>query len=82
MTEAQLRVLADTLASKHGWLQVVTLDLSDNKLTNKCVSDFFCRASAAFQALNTIYLGSNMIEAEGTVSIASALGNHLVYTGE
>ena len=39
VTEAQLRVLADTLASKHGRLQVITLDLSDNKLTNKCVTE-------------------------------------------
>ena len=41
----QIRTLTDILASKQGKLQVEILNLSGNKLTGKCVSDLFHRAS-------------------------------------
>ena len=43
----QIRTLTDILASKQGKLLVKYLNLSGNKLTGKCVSDIFHRASPA-----------------------------------
>ena len=60
ISEKQIRTLTDVLASKHGKLQVKKLDLRDNKLNDKSVSDLFYRASAAFQSLSQLYLrGAN-----------------------
>ena len=60
ISENQIRTLTDVLASNHGKLQVKKLDLRDNKLTDKSVSDLFYRASAAFQSLSQLYLrGAN-----------------------
>ena len=69
--ENQIKTLTDTLASKHGKLQVVSLELSNNKLTDKCVSDLFHRASAAFQSLTDLDLSGNMIGAESILSMAT-----------
>ena len=46
----QIRTLTDILASKQGKLQVEMLGLSGNKLTGKCVSDIFHRASPGYQS--------------------------------
>ena len=46
----QIRTLTDILASKQGKLQVEMLNLSGNKLTGKCVSDLFHRASPGYQS--------------------------------
>ena len=62
--ENQIRTLTDILASKHGKLQVKELDLSGNKLTDKCLSDLFHRASAAFQSLTELNLRCNRIGRE------------------
>ena len=64
--ENQVRELADILAGKKGMLQVGILDLSDNKLTDKCVSDLIHRAMTSFQWLSKINLKNNRI---GTNSI-------------
>ena len=69
--ENQIRTLTDVLASKCGKLQVKTLDLNGNKLTDKCVSDLLHRASAAFQSPWGLYLGGNRIGAESINSIAT-----------
>ena len=68
--ENQIKTLTDVLASKHGKLQVKQLDLSGNKLTDKCVSDLFAGASAAFQILTNLDLSGNRIEGESIKSIA------------
>ena len=71
--ENQIRTLADALASKHGKLQVDSLGLSWNKLTDKTVSYLFNRASAAFQSLTSLDLSGNSIRAESIKSITTAL---------
>ena len=69
----QIKTLTDILASKHKKLQVKSLILSGNKLTDKCVSDLFHRASAAFQSLTNLDLSGNRIGSESIKSIASTL---------
>ena len=71
--ENQVKVLADALASKQGSLQVIELSLASNRLTDLSVSNLFCRASAAFQSLEILDLGNNMLGAESIKSITSAL---------
>ena len=71
--ENQIETLTDILASKHGKLQVDRLYLSGNKLTDKCVSDLFHRASAAFQSLTDLDLSGNRIGGESIKSIALTL---------
>ena len=63
ISENQIRTLTDALASKHGKVQVETLDLRGNKLTDKSVSDLFHRASAAFQSLTYLNLSGANINA-------------------
>ena len=46
----QIITLTDILASKQGKLQVEMLNLSGNKLTGKCVSDLFHRASPGYRS--------------------------------
>ena len=46
----QIRTLTDILANKQGKLQVEMLNLNGNKLTGKCVSDLFHRASPGYQS--------------------------------
>ena len=58
ISEKQIRTLTDVLASKHGKLQVTSLYLSGNKLTDNSVSDLFQRASAALQSLTDLNLRS------------------------
>ena len=62
--ENQIKTLTDILASKHGKLQVEELHLNGNKLTDKCLSDLFHRASAAFQSLTWLNLSGNRIGSE------------------
>ena len=71
--ENQIKTLTDILASKHGKLQVERLDLSGNKLTDKCVSDLFHRASVAFQSLTDLDLSGYRIGSESIKSIALTL---------
>ena len=71
--ENQIKTLTDILASKHGKLQVVSLELSCNNLTDKCVNDLFHRASAAFKSLTDLDLGDNRIGSESIKSITSTL---------
>ena len=71
--ENQIKILTDILASKLGKLQVKELKLRGNKLTDKCVSDLFHRASAAFQSLTDLDLRGNRIGGESIKSITSTL---------
>ena len=49
--DKQVMALADILASKKGKLNIEKLNLSGNKLTGKCISDFLHIVSAAFQSV-------------------------------
>ena len=71
--EKQIRILADVLARKDGKLQVKTLWLCGNKLTDKSVSYLFNSASAAFQSLINLDLSGNGIGAESVKSLTTAL---------
>ena len=73
ITDSQMKSFTDVLASKHGKLQFVMLNLRGNKLTDESVSDLFHRASASFQLPATIDLSYNMIGAESISSIVTAL---------
>ena len=59
--EDQIRTLTDALHGKHGKIQVIVLDLNDNKLTDECVTDLFHKASSAFQSLKELYLSVNRL---------------------
>ena len=71
--ENQIKTLTDILVSKRGKLQVKQLKLSGNKLTDKCVSEVFHRASAAFQSLTWLDLRGNRIGGKSIKSITSNL---------
>ena len=71
--ENQIITLTDALASKHGKLQVIELNLRGNKLTDKTVSYLFNRASAAFQSLTNLNLSGNNIGNKSIKSISTAL---------
>ena len=71
--ENQIRTLADVLASKQGKLQVKSLHLSGNKLTDETLGDLFHRASAAFRSLNSLNLSGNRIGAESINFITTVL---------
>ena len=60
-----IMALTNALANKGGKLQVKSLNLYGNKLTDKGVTDLFHRASAAFQSMECLILGWNGIQGEG-----------------
>ena len=51
--DSHITTLTDVLASKDGRLQVKELDLRNNELTDRGITDLFHRASAAFQSLES-----------------------------
>ena len=55
--DSNVTTLTDALASKDGKLQVKRLDLRNNELTDRGITDLFHRASAAFQSLEYLDLG-------------------------
>ena len=71
--ENQIITLTCALASKHGKLQVMELNLRGNKLTDRTVSYLFDRASAAFQSLTKLDLRGNNIEDKSIKSITTVL---------
>ena len=75
--ENQVRELADILAGKIGMLQVRKLDLSGNKLTDKCVSDLIHRAVTSFQLLNVINLEDNRIGSNSIKLLGKSTFNRL-----
>ena len=77
ITDIQFRKLTDVLASRHGMLQVKSLNLSGNKLTDRCVSNLFSRATAAFLSLLYLDLSGNSIGAESIKSITTVLAKSL-----
>ena len=73
LQDNQLKTLTNVLAEKQTKLQVKSLSLSQNRLTDKSVSDIFERAIAAFQLLKSLYLDNNMIGTDSIKSLAQAL---------
>ena len=75
LCDSHIAAFTDALANKDRKLQVKTLDLSNNKLTDRGVTELFHRASAAFQALESVDLGENRIGGEGINSVLATLAN-------
>ena len=73
LQDNQLKTLTNVLAEKQTKLQVKSLSLRHNRLTDKSVSDIFKRAIAAFQLLKTLDLENNMIGTDSIKSLALAL---------
>ena len=72
--ENQIATLTDALTNKYSKLKrVKELNLSDNKLTDKSISDLFQRASSAFQSLKDLNLSDNSIGAESINSMTVVL---------
>ena len=64
VTENQIKTLTDILAERNERLNVMEINLSGNKLTDKSVSDLFHRASTSFRLLNELNLEGNRIGSE------------------
>ena len=77
--ENQVRELADILEGKTGMLQVEKLDLSDNQLTDKCVSDLIHRAMTSFQLLSEINLKGNRISSNSIKFLGKSTFSQLSY---
>ena len=75
--ENQVRELADILAGKKGMLQVEELDLSDNNLTDKCVSNLIHRAVTSFRLLSQINLKGNRIGSNSIKLLRKSTFNRL-----
>ena len=71
--DSNIMALTDALAGKDGKLQVKSLNLFGNKLTDGGVTDLFHRASAAFQSLECLNLGGNRIRGDGVNSALTTL---------
>ena len=67
--DSQIKLLIDVLGSKQGKLQIWTMNLSGNMLSDKTISDLFHRVSVAFKYLD---LSHNMAGAETIKSITTA----------
>ena len=65
--------LADILAKRQDQLQVRSLDLSDNGLSDDSVANLFRRALSSFQSLEKLFLRNNKISDEGITAIMTAL---------
>ena len=75
--ENQIRELADVLAEKNGILQVKTLDLSGNKLSDESVNDLFHRALVSFQSLSNLNLEGSGICTDSITVLVSPTFNRL-----
>ena len=75
LRDSHITAFTDALANKNGKLQVKSLDLSDNNLTDRGVTELFNRASAAFQVLESVDLGENRVGGEGISSVLATLAN-------
>ena len=75
LREKQVQRLGSVLHSKTETigLQVKALDLSNNRLTNKVVSELFSKASASFQSLEKLFLRKNCIGREGITTVMAVL---------
>ena len=65
--------LADILAKRQDQLQVRSLDLSDNGLSDDSVANLFRRALSSFQSLEKLFLRNNKISGESITAIMTAL---------
>ena len=72
LTEKQFSELEHSLSGTVT-VKIEALDLSHNKLSDTSVSNFFDKASAAFELVKKLYLRDNQIESESIRSIMVAL---------
>ena len=72
ISENQIKTLTKHLANKPGELQVKSLDVTGNRLTDTVVMNLFQRASAAFCSLQYLLLGYNQIGIKTIKSITSS----------
>ena len=70
---SQISKLAGTLGNQSKVFQVKGLDLSDNRLNNTVIADFFRSAASAFGSLEKLFLRSCDIGTEGLSAIVNAL---------
>ena len=73
LNELQISRLASILGNRSKIIQVKGLDLSDNSLNDKIVTDFFSRAVSAFGSLEKLFLRSCGIAEKGLNAIVNAL---------
>ena len=71
--EDQIKTLTDALGSRHGKLQVTSLNLHGNELSDRSVSDLFHKALAAFQSLISLDLSNTGIGAESVSTIKAVV---------
>ena len=71
--ENQIQTLGDILADKKGKVQVKTLDLSGNNLSDVTICKLFQRAPTAFQSLEKLDLADNKIGDKSIKSITTVL---------
>ena len=71
--EKQIETLGKILVDKEEKIQIMELDLSGNKLSDRSICNLFRKASTAFVSLETLDLGENKIGAESIKSIITSL---------
>jgi 5S rRNA maturation endonuclease (ribonuclease M5) len=71
--EKQIETLGKILADKEGKVQIMELDLSGNKLTDRSICNLFQKASTAFLSLESLDLRDNEIGVESIESIITSL---------
>ena len=71
--ESQIEMLTKAPGFSCQELQVVTLDLSSNQLSDKSVSNLFNNAPSAFKSLELLDLSANKIGCQSVHSITAAL---------
>jgi Ran GTPase-activating protein (RanGAP) involved in mRNA processing and transport len=76
--EKQIETLGEILAEKEKTIQIMGLDLSGNKLTDRSVCNLFKHSSIAFLSLGSLNLSDNKIGSESIKSIMTTL-KHLPF---
>ena len=78
LRDDHIAALADVLVGEHRCLEVVTMILRGNKLTDQGVADLFDGASPAFsQSLQQVYIENNRVGPKAITSIANILAQSL-----
>ena len=71
LNDKLLKELTDILSSAGNELQIKELSVSDNKLTDKGVTDLFCRASTSFFSLESLSFSFTQSSSSNVVGIQS-----------
>ena len=78
----QIKLLTDALARKQGNLQIISLDLSFNQLSDESIADLLYRASCAFLSIKSLRLIGNKIGADSIQHVTIALAKSVLNTLE